>query len=139
MKKIIKYVSIICLFILLTGCGNTKKSNIKEITLDEFKDKITNKESFVVYIGNEDCSHCQSYKPTLEKVLNDYDITIYHIDNSKLSDKEYGEFKNYVSISGTPTVAFITEGEEESALNRIVGQTDEETTIKRFKANGYIK
>lgn len=109
-----------------------------DISLDEFKEKMANKETFALYIGNEGCTHCIAYLPTLESVLDEYDITIYHLDNSKLSDKEYAEFKTYVNISGTPTVAFITDGEEESTLNRIVGEQSKEDTIERFKTNGYI-
>ena len=138
MKKVLKVVIISLMFvILLTGCKNN--SNIKEITLKEFKTKIENKETFVLYVGNKNCSHCVSYRPILEKVLKDYDITIFHLDNSKLSEDEYKEFKTYINISGTPTVAFITDGEEETTLNRIVGETSRENTIERFKTNGYIK
>lgn len=123
--------------LILSGCS--KEEHIKEISLDEFKEKIANKESFALYVGNENCSHCVSYLPTLKSVLKDYNITIYHLDNSKLSDKEYAEFKTYINISGTPTIVFITDGEEETTLNRIVGETSKEDTIERFKTNGYIK
>ena len=123
--------------LILSGCS--KEEHIKEISLDEFKEKIANKESFALYVGNENCSHCVSYLPTLKSVLKDYNITIYHLDNSKLSDKEYAEFKTYINISGTPTIVFITDGEEETTLNRIVGDTSKEKTIEKFKVNGYIK
>lgn len=138
MEKIIKgfILAIIVAFIL---CGCNKKSNIKEISFDEFKNKMENKESFVLYVGNENCSHCEAYKPILESVLEEYGIFIYHIDNSKLTDKESSEFTRYLSISGTPTVTFITNGEEESTLNRIVGEKTKEATIEKFKINGYIK
>lgn len=139
MKKVIKSIIIIfTLVFLLTGCSNDEKY-IKEITLDQFKEKMANKETFALYVGNENCSHCIAYLPTLKSVLKEYDITIYHLDNSKLSDKEYSEFTTYISISGTPTVAFITDGEEETTLNRIVGEISKEDTIERFKTNGYIK
>ena len=62
-----------------------------------------------------------------------------NIDNSKLSSSEYAEFRKYINISGTPTVCFITNGEEETTLNRISGEVSLETTIERFKSNGYIK
>lgn len=137
MKKILKLIIVAFIMILLSGCSN--KSHIKEITLDEFKEKIANKETFAIYIGNENCSHCISYKPVLESVLDEYDITIYHIDNSKLDNKEYALFRTYINISGTPTVAFITNGEEETTLNRITGEATKEATINRFKSNGYIK
>lgn len=138
LKCILLLFTSIIILISLTGCFN-KKSNIKEITLEEFKEKIANKETFPLYVGNEGCSHCISYKPILESVVNENDIVLYHLDNSKLSDEEYSEFKKYIKISGTPTVLFITKGEEETTLNRIVGQTSKDVTIKRFKTNGYIK
>ena len=138
MEKIIKgfILAIIVAFIL---CGCTSKSNIKEISFNEFKNKIENKDSFVIYIGNKECIHCEEYKPTLEEVLKEYQITIYHLDNKKLTDKEKNEFTKYLSISGTPTIAFIEDGEEESTLNRIVGVKSKEFTIEKFEINGYIK
>ncbi len=138
MKKILK--AIVLLFVVtIMFCGCSKEERIVEISLDEFKEKMANKESFVLYVGNEGCSHCISYRPVLEQVLEDYDITIYQIDNSKLDNSEFAEFRTYVNISGTPTVAFITDGEEESTLNRITGEVSRETTIERFKSNGYIE
>lgn len=139
MKKILKVLSLMIVFsFILAGCSSSS-SHIKEITLNEFKEKINNKDSFVLYVGNEKCTHCVSYKPVLEKVLDDYNINIYHLNNRKLRDKELSEFKNYVSISGTPTVLFIENGEEETTLNRITGETTREETIEKFKINGYIK
>lgn len=139
MKKILKTIAIAIIFtVLFTGCNN-KSKNIVEINLDEFKQKIANKESFALYVGNENCTHCISYRPILEKVLADYKITIYQLDNSKLDSEEYAEFRKYVNISGTPTVAFIEDGEEETTLNRISGEATREQTIERFKTNGYIK
>ena len=138
MKRFLRIIMVLFIFtIILSGCS--KEEHIKEISLDEFKEKIANKETFAIYIGNKGCSHCVSYRPVLEKVLEDYDITIYHIDNSKLDNKEYAEFRTYINISGTPTVAFITDGEEETTLNRITGEVSRDATIERFKSNSYIK
>ena len=70
-----------------------------------------------------------NYKKIYEKMIKEID----------LSDKELSEFKSYVSISGTPTVLFIENGEEETTLNRITGETSRKETIEKFKINGYIK
>lgn len=138
MKKILSIIIIIMVIVCLTGCDKGNKY-IKEVSLDKVKEMLANKKTFALYIGNKNCSHCNAYRPTLDKVLEDYKITIYHLDNSKLSDKEYEEFKSYINISGTPTIVFITDGEEETTINRIVGETDEESTIEYFRTNGYIK
>lgn len=138
MKKVFQCLLIIFVLIILAGCSS-KSSHIKKISLDKFKEKIANKESFALYIGNKDCVHCENYKPTLTEVLDEYNIDIYQMDNSKLSKKEYSNFKTYISISGTPTIVFITDGEEETTLNRIVGEMSKKDTIEMFKINGYIK
>lgn len=139
MKKMFKCIIILfMLTIILTGCSSND-NHIIDISFNEFKEKMDNKDTFALYIGNENCSHCVSYLPTLKSVLDSYNITIYHLDNSKLTDEEDSLFKNYASISGTPTVIFITKGEEETTLNRIVGETSFDATKERFKTNGYIK
>lgn len=138
MKKFLKLFLLLISITVLAGC-NSKDKNMIEISLDDFKGKLANKESFVIYVGNDGCSACNSYMPTLESVIKEYNITIYHLDNSKLSSKEFAEFTTYLNISGTPTVAFIKNGEEETTLNRITGVTSEERTVEKFKTNGYIK
>lgn len=138
MKKFVKIFLLLISITVLAGC-TSKDKNMIEISLDDFKGKLANKESFVLYVGNDGCSACNSYMPTLESVIKEYNITIYHLDNSKLSSKEFAEFTTYLNISGTPTVAFIKNGEEETTLNRITGVTSKERTIEKFKTNGYIK
>lgn len=138
MKKFLKIFVLLISITVLVGC-TSKSKNMIEISLDDFKGKLANKESFVLYVGNNSCSACNSYMPTLESVIKEYNITIYHLDNSKLSSKEFAEFTTYLNISGTPTVAFIKNGEEETTLNRITGVTSKERTIEKFKTNGYIK
>ena len=69
MKRIFKSIILIfTLVILLTGCTSSDKY-IKEISLDDFKEKMANKETFALYVGNENCSHCISYLPTLKRMI----------------------------------------------------------------------
>ena len=138
MVKIIKGL-ILGLIIASFVCGCSSSSNIKEISLNEFNKKIENKENFVLYVGNEGCHNCVSYEPKLKEVLKEYNLTIYKLDNSKLSEDEFNKLNEKFSVSGTPTIMFITKGNEETTLNRIVGDTSKEKTIEKFKVNGYIK
>ena len=138
MVKIIKGL-ILGLIIVSFVCGCSSSSNIKEISLNEFNKKIENKETFVLYVGNEGCHNCVSYEPKLKEVLKEYNLTIYKLDNSKLSEDEFNKLNEKFSVSGTPTIMFITKGDEETTLNRIVGDSSKEKTIEKFKVNGYIK
>ena len=136
--KILKKLSIV-LIITIMLCGCSKKEYVKEISFKEFKQKMENKETFPVYVGNDHCGHCKSYRPTLERFAKENKIEIYYVNNEKFEEDEYYEFSDYINISGTPTVAFITDGYEESSLTRIVGDIGMERTIERFKLNGYLK
>lgn len=139
MKKFIKYFVLVISFMFILCACTKSNSHIKEISLKDLKTKINNKESFALYIGNENCSHCVAYLPTLEEVLDKYNITVYHLDNSKLSTNELSKLKEYVNITGTPTIAFLVKGEEESTLYRITGEASYDTTVQKFKDAGYIK
>lgn len=138
MVKVIKGL-ILGLIIASFVCGCSSSNNIKEISFNEFNKKIENKETFVLYVGNKGCHNCVNYEPKLKEVLKEYKITIYKLDNSKLSENEFNKLDEKFSVSGTPTIMFINEGEEETTLNRIVGDTSKEKTIEKFKVNGYIK
>ncbi len=136
MKKIIIILSIV-LVVFTFGCSI--KQRIIEISANDFLNKIENKETFALYIGNENCSYCVAYKPTLEQVLNDYDITIYHLDNSKLTTEDFNKINPIMNVQSTPTIVFIKNGEEKTTLDRIVGKVSYEKTVNKFKKNGIIK
>lgn len=55
-----KKVLILMIVPLLLICGCSKKT-YTEISYDEFKQKIDNKESFILFIGAESCAHCATY------------------------------------------------------------------------------
>lgn len=133
MKRI---TAIFILLVFLTGCTSKNNSYI-EISFDDFKTKIENKESFPLLVGAKTCTACQLYKPTLEKVIKKYNLQIYYIDIETLKENE--SLDSYIVITGTPTLAFFTKGEEESIYNRINGNASSTETIKILQKKEYIK
>lgn len=115
-----------------------KKSYFKEIKYDKVIEKIDNKESFVLVLSQTTCSHCMSYKPTVQAVSKKYKLTIYYLETDLLSDKAKEEFKEYITYSGTPTTVFIINGEETTVANRLNGSVSEERIIEKLKSNGFI-
>ena len=140
-KKTINIITIVIIAILLIGVlifiTLPKKSNIHEITYQDLVTKIENKESFILYVRQDGCSHCLEYGPVLEEVLREYDITAYSIDLTTLDDDEEA-FDDLISITGTPTTVFFKDGVEQSVTTRIVGSKSKETIIERFKSQGFI-
>lgn len=139
LKKYSKLLFFVFIFIsfLISGCS---KSSINEIDYKKFNDLINQKKNFILYIGSTSCHNCNEFKPKLESVANENNISnIYYIDLDKLSTNEKNNFNKVINITGTPTVVFIANGEEQSSFNRINGNVDKEKIIKRLKANDYIK
>ena len=124
------------LLIIISGCGN---KTYDEITYDDLNSMLEDKESFVLFIGSATCTHCDAYKVTINKVIEDYDVDIKYIDISKLSDSEVSSLQAKFPFSGTPTTVFVEKGEEESTFNRIEGESSYSEVVDALKENEYIK
>jgi thioredoxin 1 len=71
------------------------------------------------------CSPCKVYDPTLEKVKEDYNINIEHID----VDKEYDITEEY-KIMNVPTVIQLDDDNNE--IKRVVGAIPYDTVVEEF-------
>ena len=88
-------------------------------------------------MGQPNCSHCMDFKPTIERVIKDYQIEVKYIDVSKLEDKEYSILKTKTFITGTPHTVFIKEGKLDQTT-KIKGAQSYEAVVNAFKKVGYI-
>ena len=135
MKKIV--LLIIALFALtLTGCSKDKE--LININYDDLSEKIRNRESFVLYVGSSECSHCAEFKPILEKAVNKYKVDVYYINMANISAAKYNAVMKKVDGRGTPTTVYIKDGKTESSP-RIEGESDYETIVEFFKELKLVK
>lgn len=128
----------ILIAIILIFKEDTNK-NYNEITYTEYQEKLNNKETFILYIHQTGCTACKNFAPKFKKVINENNITVYALNLSNLTKDEQTEFYNNISIIGTPTVIFYTDGLEEDENNRIVGVKTETIIKNKLKNMGYIK
>lgn len=132
-------VVLICTLAIIIGIKNSKSyQSIEEINLTTLKDKLNNKDKFVLVVTQTGCSHCTAYLPVLEEIGEEYKLKFYDINITNLADEEKTEFNSLVRISGTPTTIFYTDGEEQSTSTRLVGEKTKDKIITRLKSEGYI-
>lgn len=146
MKKILVILTTILCLGTLTGCDSSRYevvnkldgeyTSYEDITYNEYKEKVDNKESFVVLLYQTGCSHCEEFEPKLNKVIEEYNLRIYALNLSNLTDKEYAVVKNKTFISGTPTTVSIKLGKYETKL---VGNKDEQEILKFLVETEYLK
>ena len=130
-------IVITILIVLFLVIGKVKEGYLLELNLNKLKEKIENKETFVLCISKTTCSHCNDYKPKLKSIASEYNIDIYYIDVDKYDEEE---FSNLISFDGsTPTTIFIKNGDEETTSNRINGDVSKSKIIDKLKSNDFIK
>lgn len=112
----------------------------KEVTYEEYRELVESNEKFVLFIGSATCSHCTTYKKTINRVIEDYHINVYYIDLSKLDEKQAANINSHFPFGGTPTTIVIQNGEEyERARTRIEGSKNYEYTVEKLKNAKIIK
>ncbi len=130
----------ISLFFILKPKQNNL-NNLIEINGHELLEKMKNKETFILVRTQDGCSHCEEYKPIINRILVENNIYAYELNSTKLNKEEESiknEINKLFNISGTPTTIFINEGEEKSTINRIAGSSSYSTIKKILKDRGFI-
>lgn len=138
MKKL--FISII-LILMLTGCSlfnedETGFTTYETLTYDEYISKIDANETFVIFLWQTGCSHCETFDPKIKAVIKKYDLEVFSMNLAELSDTEYAKVKNKTFITGTPTTLYIEDGVTQS--DKIIGDADKEKIIKFFEKIEYI-
>lgn len=137
MKKKILFIIMIALLFVATGCG--KETTYHEVSYDELTKMIEKKESFVLVIGSETCSACESYKPTMEKIITTYNVKVHYINIYPLTQEQKAGLLQYAYYTNTPTTVYFEKGVATENYNRLVGAVDYDTILASLKKNGYIK
>ncbi len=137
MKKLI--IGLLLLFVA-TAC-TASNSVTENIGVNDLKRMINNKETFILEIVQDGCSHCADFAPKFKSALKEAKLTAKVINVSNITQKEYEDMKDVLSLSnfGTPLVMFFDKGVETSSLKRIVGSHDKDYVIDKFESNGFIK
>ena len=134
-------MTILTFVLLLSGCSNNSKY-LKEISLDKLYDMVENKETFILELSQDGCSHCAAFNPRFTKILEEYGVYANYINCTKLTEKELEQFEkdfNGGELIGTPTVLFFVDGHEKTSMNRLSGEPSEKEIIRKLKQNDYIK
>ena len=129
-KKLLGLIIILCCFVI-TGCART-------ITYKTLNDKIEGKESFVVLVIQNGCSHCENFQPVFDEFANNNNIDYVKLNLTNLQSSEKEDLHNKYNISGTPTVMIFKNGVEEKEL-RLEGEVTIPVLKSTFKKAGYIK
>lgn len=140
MKKLI--LASIMLLLILAGCSS-KDAGVTFIDITQLDEKISNNEDFVVILGQDTCTACLEYKPTLEEVVKNKDVEIFYVQivstwsiASKQAVIDYFEEDLGQTVQGTPTTYFIKDGVVEDS---VLGEQQYLTILGLLETKGYVQ
>jgi len=132
MKKIFLLILLTISFIL-TGCSN---SSLSKISIDEVKEKMNNKESFIVYFTSE---NNKKLEKNLSEVLEENDLQGYKVDINKIKDEDENSFRLLVDYEDS-SVVFVVNGIDSSKLSHITNDDiSKKDILKRLIDMNFIK
>ena len=137
MKKVL-----LVLFVLLSLTACNKKFSKGEVVTayaDEILEKLENKESFIVYVGYDDCQSCKEFKPILNQLIENYDITIYYLPtDDKQTEDQLNEmqYNYFYRMYWTPTTYIVEDGEVLAIKEQLI---EYEELVEWLKEYGKIE
>lgn len=134
---ILLFLAIIVGVIIYTTLINKKNGQVIELTYAEYNEKINNNESFVLFMWQTGCSHCETFEPKLKKAVSEKGLEIYSINLENLNETEYAKLKNKTFVNGTPTTIYIEKGVTQTT--KLIGDKDTKAIIDFFKNYDLIK
>lgn len=130
-----------------TRDGKETPSMIQDTTGSEFQALLNSNEKAVVLIAKPDCPWCQRYKPIINQVANEYNVVVYYVNTSLLSNDEYIYLHDNISVLKdqydsygnpvipTPMTVIVQSGKD---IDNIEGYVEKGEIISFLKKNGII-
>ena len=112
--------------------------HITPITPNDLKNM--KKYPYILILTGTTCPHCKNYKPILEEVLAEHNLTAYEIDVWVLKENDMKTVNSYLDpekpVEGVPTTVIIDSGDME--IDRRVGGISREEIEGLLQTNGFI-
>ena len=121
---------------------------ITAVDYDKYKELITDNDMHIIVIGQTSCSHCIAFKPTINTVAKDYNVTINYLNLTEMNEEESKEFFNELDdygyndpefledgSFGTPTTLIVENGKVKDYIS---GQRTISQLVREFTKAGLI-
>lgn len=116
------------------------EAGFNEITYSEYVEKMNEEKPFLVIIIKDGCGYCEAYTPIVKEVAEEYNLPIYYINLTNITEEEYtalSKSNSYLKSQqwGTPTTLLMSGN---TVVGSISGYVDKDTFVKDM-INKYIK
>ncbi|MBQ8471959.1 MAG: hypothetical protein IJ501_00480 [Bacilli bacterium] len=131
-----KILLITTILLLASACSS---NNLKKLSFEKLNEKLENKDSFVLYLTNED-EYGTTLKNTLTSVSKENDLKTFYVNLDKLSDSELDSLNEKFTFEDENIILFIKDGSESTVLSRVDDPyISHDKLTNELKNQGFIK
>ena len=118
------------------------ENKIKEISYDEFKNKLTEKEKSIIFIGMNNSIDCEKVFNLLNGMIYNYGLNINYINLQNTNSSIYLRVKTKIEkmgYKGNFTLPLVLIVESNKILDYVIGNSQEDYFLEIFIENGVIR
>lgn len=125
-----------------SSSDDSEYKNISFIDYKKYDEIYQSGKKTIVVLGQTGCGACNAYKPIIDEIAKEEEITINYVDMRQLGDEEPSKLLGSLSYFddveswGTPLTLII---ENKKVVADQKGYNAKETTVEFFKTNGLLK
>lgn len=90
------------------------------VDYSEYEEIINDDKTNIVVIGQTTCSHCIAMKPAINTVAGEYDLTIYYLNITELTEEESNKFTDSLTTIEYNDPDFVESGSFGTPLTLII-------------------
>ena len=112
------------------------------IDYDKYEEIYNSKEKAIVVLGQTGCGACTAFKPVINEIAKEYDLTIYFVNLTDWTKRETYDLMGSLSYFkeresfGTPLTLILENGDN---ISEQEGHNSKAATIEFLKKEGFIK
>ncbi len=131
-----------------TEAANSSNNNTEDYTnltfidYEKYKEIYDSKEKAIIVLGQTGCGACTAFKPVINEIAKEYNITIYFVNLTDWEKRETYDLMSSLSYFkeresfGTPLTLILENGDN---IDEQEGHNSKDTTIAFLKKHGFIK
>lgn len=125
-----------------SNSGTDEYQNLTFINYDKYKEIYDSKEKSIIVLGQTGCGACTAFKPVINEIAKEYNITIYFVNLTDWTKRETYDLMSSLSYFkeresfGTPLTLILQNGDN---IDVQEGHNSKDTTLEFFKKHGFIK
>lgn len=124
-----------------TTADDSSYTSLNFVDFDTLKSSIQSGTKAIYVLGQTTCGYCSAYKPIINEVAQENNVTFNYININTITENQYNELSTLIdylgnnSDWGTPLTLVVENGKTIDTIN---GYTEKDEVVSFLKENGFI-